>query len=273
MFTIKRLLTVLIIAVFFSQIVAGDTADDLIRKGHTYESAGRYDEALALYNQAILIKPHESYVYLPKGDILEKLGYYEEAVQVWKEVMDNLPNSTEPIYYYHFVPGGSMMCAEYHSKGKDHLIYKENYDEALFYFHRVHELCPNDTDIENTYSDEGYALYKLGRFNESLKAYDTAIQLSEQKLASDPGRRDYSENNRIFKFNRQMVFTKMNPAPAPTAPLQSGLSASTSPTQALPEHTGNPDSGIPQGISFPWFFSFIGIGIGYLILNGKHPEK
>lgn len=101
-----------------------------------------------------------------------------------------------------------MTCADYHTKGKDYLVYKKNYEEALFYFRRVHDMCPNDTDIGNVYADEGYALYKLGRMEESLNAYDMALQISQQKLASDPKRREYITNNEIARFNRQMLPTK-----------------------------------------------------------------
>ncbi len=262
-----KLLIAVIFIILFAQIVAGNDADDLISKGKVYESAGKYDEALELYDQAILSNPNESYIYLPKYDLLAKVGRFEEATEIWKLVMDLLPNSTEPIFYYSFVAGGSMTCADYHSKGKDYLMNKKNYDEALFYFHRIHELCPNDTDIGNVYADEGYALYKVSRLEESLKAYDMAFQISKEKLASDPKRREYITNNEIAQFNRQIIANKLQGTPLQTQNIQT-----TTPTEdpAVPVQTSVEDNKAPPtGIPFPWICSFAGIFFAFIILRWK----
>jgi tetratricopeptide (TPR) repeat protein len=269
MFRTRTLTAVVLLAFLLAPIVAGDAADDLISKGHVYESAGRYDEALASFNEAVLLKPQESYVYLPKVDILNKLGYFEEAYQAGQQVFDNLPTSTEPIYYYQFVSGGSMMCADYHTKGKELIMYHQNYEQALFYFNRVHELCPNDTDIGNVYSDEGYALYKLGRYEESLQAYDAALHVSQVKLASDPKRREYIENNLIFNHNRQMIFNKINPTPSATVTQTSGLTTVPTSPRGESTETGNADYSIAQGLPFPWIYSIAGIGIGFIVVKGR----
>lgn len=98
-----KLLIGVLLVLLFAQIAAGTDADDLIKKGQVYESAGKYEDALKLYDQAILLDPNESYLYLPKYDLLRKTGRFEEAKEIWDLVMDLLPNSTEPIYYYSFV--------------------------------------------------------------------------------------------------------------------------------------------------------------------------
>lgn len=262
--SLKLLISVLLV-LLFTHIAAGSDADDLINKGHVYESTGKYEDALKLYDQAILLNPNESYLYLPKYDLLWKTGRFEEANEVWDLIMDLLPNSTEPIYYYSFVAGGSMTCADYHSRGKDYLVYKKNYEEALFYFHRVHEMCPNDTDIGNVYADEGYALYKLGRLEESLNAYDMALQITQQKLASDPKRREYITNNEIARFNRQIIANKAQVTPSPTEEIErpspadgQTISQQTTSEQQTPSATGMP---------LPWVLSFSGIILAIIILQ------
>jgi len=42
MFKVTKLLATVIMILLFTQIVAGETADELISKGRSYESAGRY---------------------------------------------------------------------------------------------------------------------------------------------------------------------------------------------------------------------------------------
>lgn len=250
-------------------VVAGDTADDLIEKGRLYQSAGRYDEALRLFDQAIIQKPSESYVYLPKYDILDKLGRYDQRDEVWETVIDKLPNSTEPIYYYVFVPGGSMTCAEYHSTGKDYIIFHQDYKQALFYFKRVHEICPNDTDIANVYQDEGYALYKLGLYNESLKAYQTALEIAEKTLASNPKRKEYILNNEIAKYNTQIIANKMNPTPVVIDQAQPSLEVTSTQTQEIQEKGMTMSTETPHGMPLPWFFSILAVSIGLFILNRR----
>ncbi len=253
----------------FVHVVAGDTADDLIEKGRSYQSAGRYEEALGLFDQAIIQKPGESYVYLPKHDILDKLSRYDERDVVWDTVMDKLPNSTEPIYYYAFVPGGSMMCAGYHSTGKEYIIFHQDYEQALFYFKRVHELCPNDTDIANVYQDEGYALYKLGRYNESLKAYQTALEIAEKTLASNPKREAYITNNEIAKYNTQIIANKMNPTRVVADQAQPSLEDTSTRTQEIQEEDVTMSTETPHGTPLPWFISILAVCIGVFILNRR----
>lgn len=150
------------------------------------------------------------------------------------------------------------------------MIYHQDYEQALFYFKRVHELCPTDTDIANVYQDEGYALYKLGRYNESLKAYQTALEITEETLASDTKREAYITNNEIAKYNTQIIANKMNPIPVVTDHAQPSLEATSTRTQEIQEEDVTKSTETPHGMPLPWFFSILAVGIGLFILNRRN---
>jgi tetratricopeptide (TPR) repeat protein len=211
---------------------AADTPGTLFENGISLQKSGRYDEALSRYDEALSESPDNSTILNKKMEVLVKLGRYDEAEETAKLSHANLVNSSEPSQYYYFFTGGSAVCGDYFSRGIDYLEWG-NYNEALFYFKRVNEECPNFTNNVMVYGDTGYALYKLGRYDESVAAYDKALVYAKEKVSEYPGKVGYALNKEHIEIDRQRVLDKMkapevvpvkNTGAAPPHPVQTGSS-------------------------------------------------
>jgi tetratricopeptide (TPR) repeat protein len=207
----KLLIYGLLLICFFCIIPCyAQTAAELSDRGYALYKAGRWDEALNLYDQALSTDPNNVTILQNKMTVLHDLGRWDEGKDTSSLIDKNLENSTDPNYYYYWFSGGSALCGGYIYDGGNALMYRQDYQNALFYFNKVHETCPNDTDNVAIYGMEGYALSQLGRYNESLAAYDTAIRISNEKINEYANNEPYLKNKKHVEIDRQKVLNKMN---------------------------------------------------------------
>ncbi|MEB3341627.1 tetratricopeptide repeat protein [Okeania sp.] len=76
------------------------SASDLLKQANKLKREGRLDEAIALYNQAIELNPHFSWIYYYLGECLEKTGYLEAAAQNYLQATELNKNSAFMQYKY-----------------------------------------------------------------------------------------------------------------------------------------------------------------------------
>ena len=57
-------------------------------KGNTLEKLGRYDEAIECYNKAILLDPNNAGIWYSKGLTLTKLKRYEESIEYFDKAIE-----------------------------------------------------------------------------------------------------------------------------------------------------------------------------------------
>jgi tetratricopeptide (TPR) repeat protein len=69
----------------------------IIEKSYTLATLGRYEEALAAADKAVLIEP-STYSYLAKGSSLEPLKRNKEALEAYQKAIDMDP--TNPDAYF-----------------------------------------------------------------------------------------------------------------------------------------------------------------------------
>jgi TonB family protein len=62
-------------------------------RGDAHFDAGRYDDAIAAYQQAINLYPRYAEAYLNLGDALKELKRYDEAVNAYQEAIKLNPNN------------------------------------------------------------------------------------------------------------------------------------------------------------------------------------
>ena len=98
-------------------------ADAYISKADALHSLRRYEEALAVYEQAIRLDPDNIHTYKSKGDALHSLQRYEEALVAYEQVID-----LDSHYAY-----------AYKSKG-DTLNSMERHPEALAAYEQARQL-------------------------------------------------------------------------------------------------------------------------------------
>ncbi|MFQ5716139.1 MAG: trypsin-like peptidase domain-containing protein [Nitrospinales bacterium] len=66
-------------------------AEAYLALGHAYSEAGRSQEAIAAYRDALLINPRNGQAHFQLGSIYSSLGYYQEAVQEFQEAIQTEP--------------------------------------------------------------------------------------------------------------------------------------------------------------------------------------
>jgi tetratricopeptide (TPR) repeat protein len=125
--------------------------------GSTLREAGRFDLALAEFDQAITLKPDYAEAHNNRGIVLANLGRMDEALAAFDRAIAAKPDYAEA----------------YSNRG---LILSEieRFNEALASFDRALALRPNDARV---YSNRGTALQGLKRFDEALASFETAITL------------------------------------------------------------------------------------------------
>jgi len=85
-------ITVIALCIGFTSLVSAETAEEWNNKGYALYESGKYEEAIAAYNEAIKIDPVFKAAWYNKGLALYKLGRYDEAVAAYDEVIRIDPN-------------------------------------------------------------------------------------------------------------------------------------------------------------------------------------
>ena len=140
-------------------------------EGDNHMRAGRCQEALATYEQALRLNPGSSYLHRVKGTALYMLGHSEEALAAFEQALRISPTNVD-----------------YHFKGRS-LFSLGRYQEAVIAYEQAIQLDPKDA---GSYERKGYALSMLGRPEEAVRAINQADQL-------DPSQNRLEEFVRLFK--------------------------------------------------------------------------
>lgn len=134
-----------------------DDANAWIRQGLASNAAGRYQEGLDAFLQAVVIDPANSFALFNLGTTSALLGRYREAAGYLKEAVRIAPD---------LLPAWSNLGAMY-----NHL---EQPDEALAAFRQVLRLQPGNTDA---HYQAALALLALGRRDEACVEYEALRKL------------------------------------------------------------------------------------------------
>ena len=133
-------------------------------RGVILGNLGRYEEALTSYDQAISLQPDEPRAWLSRGSTLDKLGRYEEALTSYDQAISLQPD----------------LALSWSNRGST-LDKLGRYEEALTSYNQAISFQP---DYVANWGNRGVTLEKLGRYEEALNSYDQAISLqSDDALA------------------------------------------------------------------------------------------
>ena len=64
---------------------------DLVKKGQSFMNAGKFDEALGLFEQALLLNQNDPDLWNHKGVALRSLGRYEESMECFNKSLEIEP--------------------------------------------------------------------------------------------------------------------------------------------------------------------------------------
>jgi tetratricopeptide (TPR) repeat protein len=140
-------------------------------RGEVLEQLERYEEALEAYTRAVREEPSAAFLWRKKGDLLEKLERHDEAL-AWYTL------SVNTIGY----PGLQM---------KGQLLQLLNrHEEALVAFQQVAELAPQEAQ---SYYDQAVCCYQLADIAGTITALQSAIAQQPETM------RDLLKNDPLFR--------------------------------------------------------------------------
>jgi tetratricopeptide (TPR) repeat protein len=163
---------------------------ELTQKGQVCLTEGKFDDAIALFREAISLESNPEWYY-HLGVAYLKLEQWQDAVEVYQNALEIDPDNVwccgnlgyaylklerwqeSVLMYEKTVKVISNNCWHYHHLG-DGLLQLERWEDAVNAYERAIALNP---DSAWSYHNLGWALSKLGRWQESVTAYRHAISL------------------------------------------------------------------------------------------------
>ncbi len=154
-------------------------ADAWIDRGHALYNLGRYEEALESYNKSLEIDPDLFQVWYYKADVYTKLHQYddEQFCYLQGQIVNRksgrtLPPTPNRAYSEHTF-GVSEEVKKVFDEGLE-FQNQNNYEAALASYEEVIDM---DSGIPEAWNNRGIALFSLGRYEEALVSYDTALSI------------------------------------------------------------------------------------------------
>ena len=126
-------------------------------KGVAFAKLGRYQEEIACYDKAIGIDPREAGAWNNKGVALENLGKYQEAIVCYDRAIEIDPRLVEAWNG----KGGALSKLGRHQ-------------EAIVCYDKAIGIDPRDA---GAWYSKGVALSELGRYQEAIACYDRALEI------------------------------------------------------------------------------------------------
>jgi tetratricopeptide (TPR) repeat protein len=173
-----------------------DTTDDLIRAGQELYQNRSYDEALAAYDQALLLSPDDLQAWMGKGRVLNALGDQNRSLLAYQNATRIDPDDQEAWFFVglnwfllqdlnesltaleraleidgNYTRAWELKSAVLAQMGKN--------DEALAASKRARMTsAPSDTEmLSHSWVSESFILRQMGRDDEALAALENAATI------------------------------------------------------------------------------------------------
>jgi Ca-activated chloride channel family protein len=171
--------------VLFALLVCASSADqtyDKTSKANRLYEQGKYDEALELYNEALIENPEAKKLAANKGSALHRLGNYDEAVKSYQEALSIEDKQALAATYYNL--GNTLVKKgdELHGAGDPSAM--EQYKQARQNYIQSLDLKPHDTDTK-------WNLQLVQKRIEELKQQQ---QQQQQQNEQDKNKQDKDKN-------------------------------------------------------------------------------
>jgi predicted O-linked N-acetylglucosamine transferase (SPINDLY family) len=132
-------------------------ANIYFQRALTLQQQGKYDEAVAYYQQSLRLEPNSASAYNNLGNVFMRQGKLSEAVESYQQALRCKPDSVDAHYNLGVV-----------------LAKQEKLDEAQAQYHEVLRLKP---DHAGAYLNLGGVFKDQGRLDDALTAYRTALRI------------------------------------------------------------------------------------------------
>lgn len=207
------------------------------RYGTALAQTGRNNDALHAFDRAVTLDPYLVKAFIGKADLLAETGDISGALVTYEAVLARNPNNIHSL-----VRKGMILEQIGDATGA-----RKAYEEGIRIADRELRVHPNEAKYDaNLWNERGTALLRLGRYNEALASFDTALEINPK----------HQESIR----NRNLVLLKIyevKSAPPGMPPLTPGL---------VPETT-------KSGYSFPATAGLAVFAIFILVLRKAYQYR
>jgi tetratricopeptide (TPR) repeat protein len=131
-----------------------------ISEAKALEHSQQYEEAIAIYDQALNHYPQDYRLWHERGLALAKLQRFEAAIASYDSAYQLRPDHRDLA----------------HERG-DALLELERYEDAIFSLNVYLRYEPNSAHV---LTDRGYALHQLGRYDEALRSLNQALTYAQR---------------------------------------------------------------------------------------------
>ena len=146
-------------AIFIIDGIYTKNATELYQQGNTLYDLQRYQDALAIYDRAVKIRPNYAQGWYGRGNTLLALKQYQESLSAYDKAIQIQPDYLEAWSSRGFV-----------------LAKLQRYQEAIASFNKALQLENNSPEIWNA---KGEAFSNLKQYENAITAYDQAIELKK----------------------------------------------------------------------------------------------
>ena len=130
---------------------------ELVSKGYSLASLGRYEEAILYFDKVLEIDPHDANALNDKGSCLDELGRHEDALRCFDQALKIAPRKMNAL-------NNKGNCLN--SLGR--------YEEAIRCLDKALEIDPRYAKALN---NKAISLNNLGRYEEAIRCLDKALEI------------------------------------------------------------------------------------------------
>jgi len=134
--------------------------DESSEVGDKYFKTGKYEEAIAAYNEYLELKPKHVKSLYNRGRAYEELGQFDQAMKDFKFVLKEDPNNVNALM----------------SIGKDAFYRKSDFESSIYYFEKA---LKRDADNAVALTFKGKSHQRLGNLKEAMEDYNAAISVDK----------------------------------------------------------------------------------------------
>jgi tetratricopeptide (TPR) repeat protein len=155
----------------YEKAVATDPYNSIAwnKLGKAHMNTGRFQDAVLAFDRALTLDPYSIEAWNNKGDSLAMLGEYAEAISTYDRALLVNPNNL-----YALLKKG-VCLQESGSPGEAMGIYEDVITRAEREMRRHPQYARYDAQL---WTNKGDALSRLGRYEEAVDAYSTALAIN-----------------------------------------------------------------------------------------------
>lgn len=151
----------IIFPLFLLLISLGSCKDESSDLGDQYFKKGEYQKAIDAYTEFLKYEPGHVKSLYNRGRAYEELKQYDKALQDFNEVIKKDPANANA----------------YMSIASDYYYRQKDYENTVFYAEKALDADENNA-VAYTLQGKGYQ--KLGKLQEALNAYNSAISVDKE---------------------------------------------------------------------------------------------